>query len=261
MKRCMWTLAAIPALIVSTAHAVQPAASRVEVAQAVHQDTLPSLRAVVPDPAGYDRWHMHAEHRIPLPYTPPGQVDGAVQNFEAPVGLFAPTFISGVDGVGKGFSGPQRRVHRAIRAARHGRCGRRDAVRAGRQRRLRRLQQGDQERRLRTRADQHAVERLRRPVPDRQRRRRGRRLRQGRQPLDHLAVRGRHDAVSAVRRGLADIRCDRRAGTATRSRTAACSPTTRRWASGRTRTTKRSTCSPATRSAARSSAPTTAARC
>ena len=106
MKRCMWTLAAIPALIVATAHAVQPAAGRVEVAPAIHQDTLPSLRNVVPDPAGYDRWHMHAEHRIPLPYTPPGQVDGALQNFEAPVGLFAPTFLGGVDGVGKGFSGP-----------------------------------------------------------------------------------------------------------------------------------------------------------
>jgi hypothetical protein len=58
------------------------------------------------DPAGYDKWHEHAEHRIPLPYTPPGQTDGALQNFDAPITPFAPTFISGVDGLGQGFSGP-----------------------------------------------------------------------------------------------------------------------------------------------------------
>ncbi len=107
MKRCMWTFAVIPAVMIATAHAA-PAASaiRAEVAQAVHQDTLPSLRNVPIDPAGYDHWRQHAEHRIPLPYTPPGQTDGALQNFEQPIGQFAPTFISGVDGVGNGFSGP-----------------------------------------------------------------------------------------------------------------------------------------------------------
>ena len=106
MNRCMWTLAAIPALLVATAHAAAPSAGRLEIAQAVHQDTLPSLRNVVVDPAGYDKWHEHAEHRIPLPYTPPGQADGALQNFDAPITPFAPTFIGGVDGLGQGFSGP-----------------------------------------------------------------------------------------------------------------------------------------------------------
>jgi hypothetical protein len=106
MKRCIWSLTAIPALLVATAHAAAPSAGRLEIAQAVHHDTLPSLRAVVVDPAGYDKWHEHAEHRIPLPYTPPGQTDGALQNFDAPITPFAPTFISGVDGLGQGFSGP-----------------------------------------------------------------------------------------------------------------------------------------------------------
>ena len=106
MKRCIWSLTAIPALLVATAHAASPSAARLEIAQAVHHDTLPSLRAVVVDPAGYDKWHEHAEHRIPLPYTPPGQTDGALQNFDAPITPFAPTFISGVDGLGQGFSGP-----------------------------------------------------------------------------------------------------------------------------------------------------------
>src|SRR4029450_3114768 len=106
MKRCMWTLAAIPALLVATAHAASPSAGRLEINQAVHQDTLPSLRNVVVDPAGYNKGHEHAEPPIPLPYTPPGQVDGALQNFDAPITPFAPTFISGVDGLGQGFSGP-----------------------------------------------------------------------------------------------------------------------------------------------------------
>ncbi len=107
MKRCKWTLAAIPVLLFATAHAASPDMARVEVTRAVHQDTLPSLRDVVPDPAGYKQWHAHEEHMIPLPYVPPNQADGAVQDFRGPGGLFAPTFQSGVDGVGKGFSGPQ----------------------------------------------------------------------------------------------------------------------------------------------------------
>jgi hypothetical protein len=106
MKRYMWTFAVIPGFMFATVQAAPPAQDRAEVAQAVHQDTLPSLRSVVPDPAGYDRRHEHKEHMIPLPYTPAGQSDGALQNFQAPIGLFAPTFLSGVDGVGNGFSGP-----------------------------------------------------------------------------------------------------------------------------------------------------------
>src|SRR5689334_4128580 len=103
MRRCTWALAVIPVLVVATAHAAGQ--GRIEVAGAVHQDTLPSLRNVVVDPAGYNNWREHPEHRIPLPYTPAGQADGAVQNVQGP-GLLAPTFLSGVDGVGKGFSGP-----------------------------------------------------------------------------------------------------------------------------------------------------------
>ena len=51
------------------------------------------------------------EHDLPIPYVPPDQIDGAIQtsversNFAQ--GLLAPTAISSVDGVGKGFSGPQ----------------------------------------------------------------------------------------------------------------------------------------------------------
>lgn len=106
MNRCLWTLAAIPGLILATANAASPSVGRAEVALAVHQDTLPSLRKVLPDPAGYSHWRQHDEHQIPLPYTPPGQLDGALQDYRGPIGLLAPTLVSGVDGVGNGFSGP-----------------------------------------------------------------------------------------------------------------------------------------------------------
>jgi hypothetical protein len=107
MNRCKWTLAAIPVLLFATAHAATPGAAHVEVTRAIHQDTLPSLRAVTPDPAGYKQMHEREERMIPLPYVPPNQTDGALQDFRGPGGLLAPTFQSGVDGVGKGFSGPQ----------------------------------------------------------------------------------------------------------------------------------------------------------
>src|SRR5262245_36218521 len=107
MKRCMWTLAALPGLVlVCTNAAASPTLSHAEVIHAVHQDTFASLRDVVPDPARYRAWHEHAEHTIPLPFTPAGQVDGALQDYRGPIGLLAPTFQSGVDGVGNGFSGP-----------------------------------------------------------------------------------------------------------------------------------------------------------
>ena len=145
MKRCMWTLAVTPALFLATAHATPTTdAGRLEVAQAVHQDTLPSLRNVVIDPAGYDHWRQHAEHRIPLPYMPPGQTDGALQNFEQAIGQFAPTFIGGVDGVGQGFSGPNGSFTVQYAPPDTDRRRRRHAIRAGRQRRLRGLQQGHQ---------------------------------------------------------------------------------------------------------------------
>jgi hypothetical protein len=77
----------------------------VQVSAAVAHDTLLSLRDTVPQPDGYKRWHERDEHRLPLPFTPPGQVDGALQN-SARRSPLAPTFQTGVDGVGKGFSGP-----------------------------------------------------------------------------------------------------------------------------------------------------------
>ena len=106
MKRCLWPFAVVPGLFFVTAYAATPSPGRAEIATAVHHDTLPSLRGVVVDPAGFSHWHPHAEHQIPLPYVPAGQVDGALQDYHGPVGPFAPTFISGVDGVGNGFSGP-----------------------------------------------------------------------------------------------------------------------------------------------------------
>jgi hypothetical protein len=107
MKRCKWTLAVVPVLLFASAHAASPDIARVEVSRAVHQDTLPSLRDVVPDASGYKQMHEREERMIPLPYIPPNQTDGALQDFRGPGGLLAPTFQSGVDGVGKGFSGPQ----------------------------------------------------------------------------------------------------------------------------------------------------------
>jgi len=106
MKRCLWTFAVIPGLILATAHAAPPSQDRAEIIPMVHHDTLSSLRGIVPDPAGYGHYHPRVEHQIPLPYTPAGQIDGALQDYRGPSALFAPTFGSGVDGVGNGFSGP-----------------------------------------------------------------------------------------------------------------------------------------------------------
>jgi Divergent InlB B-repeat domain len=77
----------------------------VQVSPEVKHDTLDSLRDAPVQPDGYLRWHERDEHRIPLPYFPPGQVDGAVQSALLR-GPFVPTFQTGVDGVGKGFTGP-----------------------------------------------------------------------------------------------------------------------------------------------------------
>ena len=78
---------------------------KVEVTTAERHDVLPSLRNVVPQKDGYSRWHFRAEHMIPLPVTPPGQTDGAVQSTAAR-GRSAPAVATGVDGVGNGFTGP-----------------------------------------------------------------------------------------------------------------------------------------------------------
>ena len=90
-------------VIALPAHAQDP--GRAEVTPAERHDVLPSLRNVVPQKDGYGRWHFRAEHMIPLPVTPPGQTDGAVQSAAARA-RSAPTVQTGVDGVGKGFAGP-----------------------------------------------------------------------------------------------------------------------------------------------------------
>jgi hypothetical protein len=59
----------------------------------------------VPQPDGYKRWHERVEHMVPLPYFPPNQTDGALQD-SARRSPTTPTFQSGVDGVGTGFTGP-----------------------------------------------------------------------------------------------------------------------------------------------------------
>jgi hypothetical protein len=105
MKRSWWLLSVLPAVFTVAAEAATPQ-PRVEMARAVHQDVLPALRDVMVDPAGYRNYKPHDEHMIPLPYSPPGQTDGALQDYRGPGGLFAPAFVSGVDGVGNGFSGP-----------------------------------------------------------------------------------------------------------------------------------------------------------
>ena len=77
----------------------------VQVSAAIRHDTLPSLRRAAPQADGYQRWHAHDEHRLPLPFVPAGQADGAVQG-AARRGPLAPTLQDSVDGVGDGFSGP-----------------------------------------------------------------------------------------------------------------------------------------------------------
>lgn len=82
------------------------------VSHAVNQDTLHSLRDVVPDPAAFHRMRSRIEHDLPIPYVPPGQPDGAVQRNKGKPGGGGgppppPPPGSGVDGVGVGFSGPQ----------------------------------------------------------------------------------------------------------------------------------------------------------
>jgi hypothetical protein len=95
--------AVLAGVLAVPAHAQDQA--RPEVTPAERHDVLPSLRNVVPQKDGDARWHFRAEHMIPLPLTPPGQTDGAVQSAAAR-GRSAPTVQTGVDGVGKGFTGP-----------------------------------------------------------------------------------------------------------------------------------------------------------
>jgi len=99
MKRVQLVLATLAGCCAMSAYA-----QRVEVSAAVQQDTLPSLAHAKANPNS--RWHYHPEHQLPLPYFPKDQEDGAVQ--DSVFGpKFAPTFQTGVDGVGQGFTGPQ----------------------------------------------------------------------------------------------------------------------------------------------------------
>ena len=75
----------------------------VQVSPAVQHDTLHSLRDVMPRP---NQGHAYPARPLPLLAGPGNQTDGAVQDF-AKLSLYAPTFISSVDGVGTGFVGPQ----------------------------------------------------------------------------------------------------------------------------------------------------------
>jgi len=102
--KCTLSLAvALAALSASMAWAQEH--GPVEVSAALKHDSLPSLRNTVPHPDGYKRWHARDEHMVPLPYFPPNQADGALQN-SARRSPTAPTFQNGVDGVGAGFTGP-----------------------------------------------------------------------------------------------------------------------------------------------------------
>jgi hypothetical protein len=104
-------VAAVLASVCAATASAQSRKQQVEVSSAVQQDTLHSLRDVVPRPEDFTRMRARVEHDLPIPYVPPDQTDGAIQSFaEHPnfaQGTFAPTSISAVDGVGNGFSGPQ----------------------------------------------------------------------------------------------------------------------------------------------------------
>src|SRR5437899_2496169 len=80
---------------------------KAEVSGAVAHDTLSSLRDVVVKPEDFKKMRDRVEHDLPLPHVPDNQGDGAIQHFATSQSTFAPTFGSGVDGVGNGFSGPQ----------------------------------------------------------------------------------------------------------------------------------------------------------
>jgi hypothetical protein len=104
MKRVRVTIAVFAACCATGAYAADHGA--VEISAAIQQDTLPSLANAHVPADGYNRWHFHPEHAVPLPYFPHNQEDGAAQTSTSGP-KFAPTFQGGVDGVGKGFTGPQ----------------------------------------------------------------------------------------------------------------------------------------------------------
>ena len=108
---------------------------------------------------------------------------------------------------GPGLHRTRRGLHGQLGAAGYERRRGPEPLRADRQQRLRSLQQGGHGA-LRTGADQYAVERLRRRLPDQQRRRSGGALRSDGRPVGHLAVLGQHHALPAVRGGVHHARSD-----------------------------------------------------
>jgi hypothetical protein len=103
---------AVLAAVCSTAVVAQTSQGRPEVVRATHQDTLPSLRDVVPRPEDFRKMRARIEHDLPLPPVPDNQADGALQTTSharpnAIESVTAPTAISNALGVGNGFSGPQ----------------------------------------------------------------------------------------------------------------------------------------------------------
>src|SRR3954451_21696838 len=106
-------LASIASIAAVSAVAQNNSRAHTEVMNAVHQDTLPSLRDVVPRPEDFKKMRARVEHDLPLPPVPDNQSDGAVQSSVNALRLgmqnaaFAPTAGSNVLGVGNGFSGPQ----------------------------------------------------------------------------------------------------------------------------------------------------------
>lgn len=84
-----------------------PAAGGVEVTAAVSHDHLPSLRGVMPKPDEYDDV-KHAKEWKQIPHIDaPGFVQDAAAQTGPISGAASTTAGLGVDGVGKGFTGPQ----------------------------------------------------------------------------------------------------------------------------------------------------------
>jgi hypothetical protein len=102
MNRLKWLTALLASVCASAAFAQSH--GPVEVTGAVHQDTLGSLRDVVPNPADYHKMKARAEHDLPLPHVPDNQPDGAVQG-SGTQSLFTPSIGSNFLGLGNGFPG------------------------------------------------------------------------------------------------------------------------------------------------------------
>jgi hypothetical protein len=159
-------------------------------------DTSPPLRNLASAP-NVPRGE-HPDQPLPAP-TPAGP--DPVAQTSAPAAA-APATSTNFDGVGNGFVGPAG-TYTVGSAA--------QPLRAGRKHRARDLQQ-DGHRRLRAGEHQHAVERVRRELPDHQRRRCDRPLRRDGRPVVHHPVRQcpQHECpVLRVHRGVDIGRPDR----------------------------------------------------